>query len=98
MERDEEFFAQLTAEKMITKFRRGFPYREWIKTRVRNEATDCRVYSHAGLKLLNPNWQALTERLEPKEEAAPVKQETLTQRHVKNINKRPRKGGFAQRW
>ena len=98
MERDEEYFAQLTAEKMITKFRRGFPYREWVKTRTRNEATDCRIYSHAALKLLNPNWQALIERLEPIETVAPAAPETVTQRHVRKATQRPRKSGFVNRW
>jgi len=98
LERNEEYFAQLTAEKMITKFRRGFPIREWVKTRPRNEATDCRVYSHAGVKLLNPNWQALVERLEPKEEAVPAPEETVSQRHIRKRTQQPRKGGFVNRW
>ena len=100
MERDEEYFSQLTAEKMVTKFRRGFPYREWVKTRARNEAIDCRIYSHAALKLLNPNWQALSKRLEPEEEVTEekVEPETATKRHIRKINKRPQKGGFVNRW
>lgn len=100
MERDQEYFAQLTAEKMVTKFRRGYPYREWVKTRTRNEAVDCRIYSHAGLKLLNPNWAALKARLAPEEKAPePDKQETASQRHVRKVNKRPpRNGGFVNRW
>lgn len=99
MDRDEEYFAQLTAEKMVTKFRRGFPYREWVKTRTRNEATDCRIYGHAALKLLNPNWQALSARLEPEEEPEKVEQETVAQRHARKINRRPRgNGGFVNRW
>lgn len=40
---DAEFFAQLTAEKLVTKVRRGRPYQEWVKTRPRNEALDCAV-------------------------------------------------------
>lgn len=44
----EEFFKQLTAERLVTvKDRRGFPYREWRKLRERNEALDCRVYARA---------------------------------------------------
>jgi phage terminase large subunit GpA-like protein len=38
---DEEYFKQLTAEKQITKFVRGFPSKVWMKTRARNEALDC---------------------------------------------------------
>jgi phage terminase large subunit GpA-like protein len=44
----EEFFKQLTAERLVTvKDRRGFPYREWRKLRERNEVLDCRVYARA---------------------------------------------------
>lgn len=52
---DEEYFYQLTAEKLVTKFIRGFPKREWIKMRARNEACDCRVYNYCALGLLNPD-------------------------------------------
>lgn len=40
---DTEFFAQLTAEKLVTKVHRGRPYQEWVKQRPRNEALDCAV-------------------------------------------------------
>ncbi len=53
VERDDEWFAQLTAEKLITKYQRGFPIREWIKSRPRNEALDCRVYAMAAYKLMD---------------------------------------------
>ncbi len=44
----EEYFKQLTAERLVTvKDRRGFPHREWRKLRERNEALDCRVYARA---------------------------------------------------
>ncbi len=42
----EEYFKQLTAERLVTvKDKRGFPRREWRKLRERNEALDCRVYA-----------------------------------------------------
>ena len=50
-DRDAEYFAQLTAEKLMTKYHRGKLTREWIKTRERNEALDCRVYAYAALML-----------------------------------------------
>lgn len=44
----EEFFKQLTAERLVTvKDKRGFAYREWRKLRERNEVLDCRVYARA---------------------------------------------------
>jgi phage terminase large subunit GpA-like protein len=39
---DEEYFRQLTAEKKVTKYVKGFPRSEWVKTRPRNEALDVR--------------------------------------------------------
>lgn len=50
-ERDDEYFAQLTAEKLVTRFSKGRPILEWIQMRPRNEALDCRVYAHAALLL-----------------------------------------------
>lgn len=44
---DAEFFAQLTAEKLVTKTRSGRPFHEWVKERPRNEALDCAVYALA---------------------------------------------------
>lgn len=61
---DEEFFAQLTAEKCVTRYVKGFPKREWVKTRSRNEVLDCTVYALAALYNLNPKWDALVANAE----------------------------------
>jgi phage terminase large subunit GpA-like protein len=63
IDRDAEYFAQMTSEKLLTKYQRGFALREWHKTRPRNEAFDCRVYALAALKILNPNLARLAKRL-----------------------------------
>ena len=50
---DEEYFKQLTAEKQIIRYVKGFPIREWVKkTSARNEALDTLVYAYAGLHRL----------------------------------------------
>jgi phage terminase large subunit GpA-like protein len=67
LERDEEYFAQLAGERLVTKYYKGFPRKEWQKVRPRNEALDCRVYAFAALKILNPVWSAVEERRQPKE-------------------------------
>lgn len=59
---NDRYFLQLTAEKRITKFHKGFPKVEWVKIRERNEALDCRILAHAALCLLNPAWSALRRR------------------------------------
>lgn len=71
VDRDEEYFSQLTAEKLTVKFYKGFPRKEWVKSRPRNEALDCRVLAFAALKILNPVWSAISKRLG----AEPVKAE-----------------------
>lgn len=53
-DRDEEYFAQMAAEKIMTRYRKGFPVREWVKVRPRNEVFDCRVMSYAALQLIIP--------------------------------------------
>jgi phage terminase large subunit GpA-like protein len=88
---DEEYFAQLTAEKIITRYHKGFPRREWVKTRPRNEALDCRVYAMAAMYILSPAWDAIEQRLtrEPKEKPA---QNTWSRRPVR------RRGNRALDW
>lgn len=44
---DSEYFQQLTAEKQVTRYSKGFPVSEWVKTRPRNEALDCEIYAYA---------------------------------------------------
>lgn len=46
-EYNNEYFKQLTAEQLVVRVVKGYPRREWIKTRDRNEALDCRVYARA---------------------------------------------------
>ena len=47
---DEEYLAQLTAEKAVRRYKRGRgTVREYIKTRSRNEALDLEVYALAAL-------------------------------------------------
>lgn len=62
-DREAEYFQQLTAEKLVTRYVKGFPVREWHKTRPRNEALDCRQYALAALKIANPSMRRLALRL-----------------------------------
>lgn len=49
-DRDRNYFAQLTAERLVVKESRGRRYRVWENPPGRaNEASDCRVYAYAGL-------------------------------------------------
>ena len=88
---DEEYFAQLTAEKIITRYHKGFPRREWVKTRPRNEALDCRVYAMAAMYILSPAWDAIEQRLTRKPKEKPA-QNTWSRRPVR------RRGNRALDW
>ena len=46
---DEEYFKQLTSEKLVVKIHNGYPHPVWEKDpNTRNEALDVRVYARAG--------------------------------------------------
>lgn len=63
VERDAEYFKQLTAEKLTLRYVKGQAVREWKKhDKARNEAFDCRVYAYAALKILQPSFKRLSER------------------------------------
>lgn len=55
----EEYFKQLTSEKIKIIFEKGKKKRQWVKIRPRNEALDCRVYALSALKILNPNFKLI---------------------------------------
>lgn len=70
----QEFFKQLTAEKLVIKRdKRGRSSRAWDKKRDRNEILDMTGYNLAALKLLSPRWEEQRESIIPKE---PVRQVT----------------------
>lgn len=57
---DEDFFEQLTAERVKTKYRNGYPYRVWyLPSNTRNEALDCFVYALAARTGLRFTWDRL---------------------------------------
>jgi phage terminase large subunit GpA-like protein len=51
---DNELIAQFTAERVVVRYLKGRPVREYIKVRHRNEALDLAVYGLAGLVLTGP--------------------------------------------
>ena len=69
-DRGEDWFKQLTAERLNVRYVKGQPVREWIKPdRARNEALDCRNYAYAALKIMNPSLKRLSERLSMSEKS-----------------------------
>lgn len=75
LDRDTEYFEQLTAEKLVIKRQKGIEVgRVWEKTRVRNEALDCRIYAYISAKILNPVFEVIRKNL-IKEDAPDLPQE-----------------------
>ena len=90
--RDPEYYKQLTAEKIATKYHKGFARREFVKIRTRNEALDVRVYAKAALALLNVNLNNLATKIQHRKTAdTEIKKEKPIVR-PKNPN------SFVNRW
>ncbi len=73
----EDYFIQLTAEKLVTRFIKGFPKMEWVKTGPRNEALDCEVYClaaayRAGMVHMNFDKLEASITKEPEDMPAPA--------------------------
>jgi len=88
----EEYFRQLTAEKVVTKYRRGFKRREWVLMRPRNEALDCRVYALSAFTLLNADLNKISERQSSSQTQADYKVNPNRLKHYKKHS------NFAKSW
>lgn len=110
---EEEYFAQLTAEKLVTKLVKLRPRREWVKTRARNEALDTFVYAYAAasaIGLSRMDWVKLAEKVEKmkdkkeppeKRKEEPKAQSQVTEQPLKPFVPKLRSGqgdNFATRW
>lgn len=110
---DDEYFDQLTAEKMLIRYRNGVASRYWKNTRSsgRNEGLDLRVYNIAAYYLLNPNMPIILDKLaaaaQSQQPETPRTDEPHGQRPTPKprpeINRprhagRPGGGGFVNAW
>lgn len=92
----EGFFEQLTAEKQVTRYVKGFPVREWTKKAgARNEALDTAVYAYAAMQSLYMRfarktiWDQFERVLQLKGEKTPeIKQELPKKQQNVNLRKR----------
>jgi len=99
---DDEWFKQLTAEKLMTKHVKGIPTRVWKQIRARNEALDCAVYAFAAYASLNANLERIAQRMEaqvkvPEPLPAQPEQQTITPQYPHAAPRRSG-GGFVDRW
>lgn len=96
LNRSDEYFRQLTAEKIIVRYHKGFARREWVKMRPRNEALDCRVYAMAALGILNLNLNTLHDRAFGVKDNPPEPEKPI---QTNNLRRTPQKnGGFINGW
>ena len=64
---DPEYFKQLTAEKLVARYKEGKRKLQWVQTRKRNEALDLAVYNLAAIELLNPNYDRIKQNFTPQD-------------------------------
>ena len=76
---DEEFFLQLSSEKLVKRYVKGIPKFEFKRLRPRNEALDLMVYNLACFRSLNANMEMIQKRLETIRE--PSKKQTQPKRN-----------------
>lgn len=79
---DDEYFAQLAAERLVTKVRGTRPIQEWVQLRPRNEALDCKVGSLATFRLANFDMQARAAKKAFKTEQTQAAPRVLPKRKV----------------
>jgi len=68
---DENYFSQLTAERLKTWLAKGRLNRKWVKVRERNEVLDVKVMNLAAILYLNPNWELVKTNFESLADASP---------------------------
>lgn len=100
----EEFYLQLTAEKLEIQYKNGVEVSEWVKVRKRNEALDCLVYAYAaayraGLPMID--WDGLeasiTGKPKPAQQNRPPKERKRNGTGLlKGSGLGRRKGGFLR--
>lgn len=91
---NDEYFRQLTAEKVVTKFVRGYKQRVFQKIRPRNEALDCFVYAMAAYAILNIDVNNLADKKNTEVKQTENVSETKKRNSfVPNVGK-----GFVNSW
>ena len=95
---DDEYFKQLTAEKVVTRFHRGFKKRVFQKIRARNEALDCFVYAMAALAILNVDVNTLADRAKFKHNSSNDTREKEPKRQLKQPFVPKTGSGFVNSW
>jgi phage terminase large subunit GpA-like protein len=98
---DEDFFKQLTSERMITKYVNGYPRRNFILgAGTRNEALDCFVYALAAKRISDPSIANIKIQLGIKDKVDPVIVDDVPVEkptHMESIQKIRRNNQFGRK-
>ena len=83
----EDYFQQLTAEKLVSRYVHGRASREWILLQKRNEALDCRKMAMAAFLLANPDVsrEIAPKKVSPAPNRTPVAQSRTPARAPRTI-------------
>jgi len=92
--RDSEYFEQLTAEQLVTRYVRGHAKRQWVKKRRRNEALDVRCYAMAALYISGLNVNILAAK-SARDAAQPGDD---GEQKARLPAQQRRRGGFVKNW
>lgn len=82
---DDEYFAQLAAEKLVTKYKGHRPFAEWVQTRPRNEALDCLLLSLVAMRLAHVNLNAPIAPTDAKPSPSPATQDPPQPTRANNL-------------
>jgi phage terminase large subunit GpA-like protein len=95
IERDAEWFNQITSEVIKTKYVKGRPIRTWQprKEGIATEGLDCRVYAFAALRGLVRNWKLDLNKLANKLSEIPIRtsdsqiqnKKSITQTRIRRV-------------
>ena len=92
----DEYFRQLTAEKIVTRIHRGFKKRLFQKIRARNEALDTFVYAMAAYAILGINVNMLADKKENAVDVDAPKQVKTDENKQRFVPRTSR--GFTNSW
>ena len=104
-EASQEYFKQLTSERQVVRYVKGFAVREWKKKAGdRNEALDCFVYSYAALNFLymrfnrNTIFEQFSKSNETKDDAKPEKPIESEYQPLRRRRVSRQRGSFVTNW
>jgi phage terminase large subunit GpA-like protein len=97
IDRPDEYFEQLTAERRVTRYVRGHAKRQWVKKRARNEALDVRCYALAALSISGINVNTIADKMLAQSKAEKTESGEQTQ-DMRRRMQRKRPGGFVNNW